>query len=156
MRDALQHGDINAYRWGFGASMHGDPTANVYMNREFMLQFTGRAGNKPWLKRRELEERDSDPSVLDMIKAIQPLMGPLQEKLDRILYPNVADDVATVRELLSRYPTPMGLHALQNGPASRGAIRGHRLALWPRVLQFVATYEPEGRDDESAVVDSDD
>ena len=25
MRDALQHGDINAFRWGFGASMHGDP-----------------------------------------------------------------------------------------------------------------------------------
>jgi hypothetical protein len=47
-----------------------------------------------WLKRRELEERDSDPSVLDMIKAIQPLMGPLQEKLDAILYPNAAEDAA--------------------------------------------------------------
>jgi hypothetical protein len=32
----------------------------------------------------------SDPSVLDMIKAIQPLMGELQEKLDAILYSNVA------------------------------------------------------------------
>jgi len=90
MRDALQHGDINAFKWGFGASMSAEPTANVYMNREFMLQFTSRAGNKPWLKRRELEDMDSDPSVLDMIKAIQPLMGPLQEKLDTILYPNVA------------------------------------------------------------------
>jgi hypothetical protein len=158
MRDALQHGDINAFRWGFGASMHGDPTANVYMNREFMLQFTGRTGNKPWLKRRELEESDSDPSVLDMIKAIQPLMGPLQEQLDKILYPNVADDVATVRELLSRYPTPMGLHALQNGP---GFTRRNP---WPpispmaaRVLQFVATYESaEESDKDSAVIDNDD
>jgi hypothetical protein len=34
-----------------------------------------------------MEGMESDPSVLDMIKAIQPLMGPLQEKLDRILYP---------------------------------------------------------------------
>lgn len=151
MRDALQHGDINAFRWGFGASMHGDPTANVYMNREFMLQFTSRAGNKPWLKRRELEERDSDPSVLDMIKAVQPLMGPLQEKLDKILYPDVADDVATVRELLSRYPTPMGLHALQNGPGfTRRNLSPPISPMAARVLQFVATYEPEGDSDEDS------
>ena len=30
--------------------------------------------------------------MLDMIKAIHPLMGPLQEKLDKILYPDVADE----------------------------------------------------------------
>ena len=56
--------------------MSAEPTANVYMSREFMLQFTSRSGNKPWLKRRELEDKESDPSVLEMIKAIQPLMGP--------------------------------------------------------------------------------
>jgi hypothetical protein len=150
MRDALQHGDINAFKWGFGASISAEPTANVYMSREFMLQFTSRAGNKPWLKRRELEDMDSDPSVLDMIKAIQPLMGPLQEKLDTILYPNVAKDVATVRELLSRYPHPNGLHALQNGPGfTRRNPWPPMSPLAPRVLSFVAAYEPddEGADD---------
>ncbi|MGE3659551.1 MAG: hypothetical protein AB7G47_22585 [Mycolicibacterium sp.] len=146
MRNALQHGDINAFKWGFGASMDEEPTANVYMSREFMLKFTSRAGNTPWLQRQKLEDMDTDPSVLDMIKAVQPIMGPLQEKLDAILYPNVADDVATVRELLNRYPHPNGLHALQNGPGFT------RRNLWPpmsplaaRVLRFAATYEPESQ-----------
>jgi hypothetical protein len=114
------------------------------MSREFMLRFTSRAGNKPWLKRRELEEMNSDPSVLDMIKAIQPLMGPLQEKADRILYPNVADDVATVRELLARYPGTQGLHALQNGPGfTRRNMWPNMSPLAPRVLAFAANYEAD-------------
>ena len=59
-----------------------------------MLDFTRQSTRKTWLKRLELEEMDSDPSVLDVIKAIRPLMGPLQEKLDAILYPKVAEDAA--------------------------------------------------------------
>jgi hypothetical protein len=161
MRDALQHGDINAFKWGFGASMRGEPTANVYMSREFMLKFTSRAGNKPWLKRRELQDMDSDPSVLEMIKAIRPLMGPFQEKLDKIMYPNVTEDVATVRELLSRFPGRQGLHALQNGPGFTRRNLGPPISpLAPRVLHFVATFEPDAQDEQdeqtSAVVDSDD
>jgi hypothetical protein len=153
MRDALQHGDINAFNWGFGASMQGDPTANVYMSREFMLQFTSRAGNKPWLKRRELEEMDSDPSVLDMIKAIQPLMSPLQEKLDKIMYPDVARDVATVGELLSRFPGRQGLHTLQNGPSFTRRNPWPPISpLAPRVLQFVATFEPDEDSGEDSAV----
>ncbi len=106
-----------------------------------MLKFTSRSGNTPWLKRRELEDMNTDPSVLDMIKAIQPLMGPLQEKLDKILYPNVADNVVTVRELLSRYPHPNGLHALQSGPGfTRRNLSPPISPLAPRVLHFVATY----------------
>jgi len=146
LRGALQHGDINAFRWGFGASMDEEPTANVYMSRQFMLDFTRNSSQKKWLQRQKLEDMDTDPSVLDMIKAVQPLMGPLQEKLDAILYPNVADDVATVRELLERYPHPNGLHALQNGPGFT------RRSLWPpmsplaaRVLKFAATYQPESQ-----------
>lgn len=69
---------------GFRASVHAEPTANVYMKKQFMLDFTAQSTQKKWLKRQELENRESDPSVLDMIKAIQPLMGPPQEKLDRI------------------------------------------------------------------------
>lgn len=144
MRDALQHGDINAFKYDFSARVNGEPAANIYMSREFMLRFTSRAGNKPWLKRRELEEMNSDPSVLDMIKAIQPLMGPLQEKADRILYPNVADDVATVRELLARHPGTQGLHALQNGPGfTRRNMWPNMSPLAPRVLAFAANYEAD-------------
>lgn len=144
LRGALQHGDINAFGWGFGASMQGEPTANVYMKRQFMLEFTSQSAQKKWLKRRELKERESDPSVLDMIKAIQPLMGPLQEKLNDILYPNVADDVATVRELLSHYPHPRGLHALQNGAGFTRSNPWPPISpLAPRVLHFVSYYESE-------------
>jgi hypothetical protein len=154
LRGALQHGDINAFSWGFGASMRGEPTANVYMKRQFMLDFTSQSAQKKWLKRRELEAMDSDPNVLDMIKAIQPLMGPLQKKLDKIMYPNVTQDVATVRELLSRFPGRQGLHALQNGPGFTRRNQGPPISpLAPRVLHFAATYEP---DDDSAVVDGGD
>lgn len=142
MRGALQHGDINAFKYDFSARVNGAPAANVYMSRKFMLDFTRRSSQKKWLKRRELEDIESDPSVLDMIKAIQPLMGPLQEKLDKILYPNVADDVATVRELLSRYLGKQGLHALQNGPGfTRRNLWPNMIPLAPRVLAFAANYE---------------
>lgn len=141
LRGALQHGDINAFGWGFGASVHAEPTANVYMKKKFMLDFTAQSTQKKWLKRQELQDRESDPSVLDMIKAIQPLMGLLQEKLDRILYPNAGEDAATVRELLSRYPHPRGLHALQNGPGfTRRNPCPNMSPLAPRVLQFAADF----------------
>jgi hypothetical protein len=86
MRDALLHGDINAFKYDFTARLHGEPAGNVHMDRNYMLQFTREPRNKPWLNRAELEQRTSDPSVLDMIKAMQPLMGQLQETLDSILY----------------------------------------------------------------------
>lgn len=141
LRGALQHGDINAFGWGFGASMHAEPNANVYMKKEFMLDFTAQSKKKKWLKRRELAAMPSDPSVLDMIKALQPLMGPLQEKLDRILYPAAGNDAATVRELLGRYPHPQGLHALQNGPGfTRRNLWPNMTPLAPRVLQFAVNF----------------
>lgn len=149
MRGALQHGDINAFSWGFGASMQGEPTANVYMSREFMLDFTRQSSQKKWLKRRELQRMSSDSSVLDMIKAIQPLMGPLQAKLDRILYPHVDDDVATLRELLAQYPGVQGLYALQSGPGfTRTKLWPSMTPLAPRVLAFAAGYEPSSDDDD--------
>ena len=142
MRDALLHGDINAFKYDFTARLHGDPEVNVYMDRGYMLQFTREARSKPWLKRSELEQTTSDPSVLDMIKALQPEMGQLQEKADAILHPNVAVDAATIRELIGRFEGRHGLYALRNGP---GFTRGtgipplHRLA--PRVLAFADKYE---------------
>lgn len=109
-----------------------------------MFEFTREARGKPWLKRSELEDRESDPSVLEMIQAMQPLMGKLQEQLDAVLYPNVAEDVATVRELLSRYPDKQGQRALQNGPGfTRRNTCPNMSPLAPRVLHFVSTYEED-------------
>lgn len=145
MRDALLHGDINAFKYDFSARLHGEPAVNVFMDRRYMLQFTREHRNKPWLNRGELEQMTSDPSVLDMIKAVQPLMGPLQDKLDAILYPNVADDAATVKELIGRFIGRRGVYALQNGPGfTRRNLAPplHRLA--PRVLSFADTYEADG------------
>ena len=81
-----------------------------------MLEFHNDNRTKPWLKRAELENLDHDPNVLDMIKAVQPLMGPLQEKLDKVLYPNVAQDAATVREMIGRFEGREGMYFLQTGP----------------------------------------
>ncbi|WP_041181065.1 hypothetical protein [Mycobacterium canetti] len=143
MRDALLHGDINAFKYDFTARLHGEPAVNVYMHRDYMLQFTRAARNKPWLNRSELAQMTSDPSVLDMIKAIQPLMGQLQDKLDAVLYPNVADDAATVRELIGRFNGRRGLYGLQTGPGfTRRLWVPPYMPLAPRVLAYADSYQP--------------
>jgi hypothetical protein len=144
LRDALQHGDINAFKWSFNVSVRADPEVKINLDRAFMLEFMNDNRNKPWLKRRELEELDSDPSVLYMIKAIQPLMGALQEKLDKVLYPNVAQDAATVRELIGRFNCRQGMYFLQTGPGfTRRQLAPSQTPLAPRVLHFADTYEPD-------------
>jgi hypothetical protein len=85
-------------------------------DRECLLQFTKRAWNRPWLKRSELRAMDSDPSVLNMIQNIQPLMRELEPKINKILYPNVAHDAAMVKHLIGRFNGRQGLYALQTGP----------------------------------------
>jgi hypothetical protein len=154
LRDALQHGDINAFKWEFSASIRAEPQVTITMDRAFMLDdFLTDNRTKPWLKRRELEELDSDPNVLNMIKAVQPLMGPLQEKLDKVLYPNTAEDAATVRELIGRYEGRQGAYFLQTGPGfTRRQLAPPQMPLEPRVLGFADTYEP---DDEDAPEDGD-
>ena len=142
LRDALQHGDINAFKYNFTARLHGEPAVNVYMDREYMLEFTREARNKPWLNRGELLAMTSDPSVLDMIELVQPEMGELQEKLDKILYPNVAEDAARVKELIGRFEGRQGLYAMQSDPGFTrrlGPPPFHRLA--PRVLSFADNYQ---------------
>jgi hypothetical protein len=144
LRDALQHGDINAFKWKFSVSVGAEPEVRINMDRAFMLEFTKETRNRPWLKRRELEEMDSDPSVLNMIKAIQPLMGPLQEKLDKILYPSVADDAAVVKELIGRFNGRQGMYLLQTGPGfTRRQLAPPQFPLAPRVLSFADNYEAE-------------
>ncbi|UNN05170.1 hypothetical protein [Rhodococcus opacus] len=142
LRDALQHGDINAFNYDFTAQMHGEPAVNVYMDRQYMLEFTREARKKPWLNRSQLEAMTSDPSVIDMIKAIQPQMGDLQDELDKIIYPHVADDVATIRQLIGRFNGRRGMYCLQTGPGFTrrlGIPPFTRLA--PRVLHFADTYQ---------------
>lgn len=144
LRDALQHGDINAFKWSFNVSTRADPEVTINMDRAFMLKFVKDNRNKPWLKRRELEELRSDPSVLDMIKTIQPLMGPLQEKLDKVMYPNVAEDAATVRELIGRFQGRRGMYFLQTGPGfTRRRLAPPQTPLAPRVLHFADTFDPQ-------------
>ena len=76
-----------------------------------------------------------------MIKAIQPLMGPLKEKLDQVLYPNVAEDTATVRELIGRFEGRRGAYYLQTGPGfTRRQLAPPLMQLVPRVLSFADTY----------------
>ncbi len=144
MRDVLLHGDINAFKYDFTARLHGKPAVNVHMDRAYMLEFTKEARGKPWLNRSELAEKTSDPSVLNMIQAIQPKMGELQKKLDTILYPNVAEDAAVVKELIGCFNGRQGLYALQTGPGFTRRLwvpPFHRLA--PRVLAFADAYEAD-------------
>ena len=158
LRDALQHGDIDAFKWSFNISINAEPAVTITMDRAFMLEFHNDNRTKPWLKRAELENLDHDPNVLDMIKAVQPLMGPLQEKLDKVLYPNVAQDAATVREMIGRFEGREGMYFLQTGPGfTRRNLAPPQMPLEPEVLHFADTYEPdEDSDDGSAVVDGDD
>ncbi|MET4428619.1 hypothetical protein [Mycolicibacterium sp. 624] len=155
LRDALQHGDINAFKWSFNVSVRTDPEVIITMDRAFMLdEFLTDNRTKPWLKRRELEDLDADPNVLDMIKAVQPLMGPLQEGLDKVLYPNTAEDAATARELIGRFEGRQGAYYLQTGPGfTRRRLAPPQMPLEPRVLGFADTYLPD--DDEDAPKDGD-
>lgn len=137
MRDALLHGDINGFKVEFTARLHGDPDANVFMDRNYMLKFCKEHRNKPWLNPNELQGLTSDPSVLDMIKALEPLMGLLQDKLDAVLYPDAAADANTVKELIGKFNGRQGLYALQNGPGFTHRTKLPPLQrLAPRVLSY--------------------
>lgn len=141
MRDALLHGDINAFKIHLSAQLDSEGEANVFMDRSYMLSFTKEARDK-WLKRKELEDMTTDPSVLDMIKNVQPLISDLQDELDAVLYPHVASDAATIRELISRFGGRVGMYALQSGPGFTRRLRIPPCAfLAPRVLAFADSYE---------------
>lgn len=139
-RDALLHCDINAFKFGFSASLEDGSDVQIYMDRMFMLDITKQSTQKKWLKRNELAARTSDPAVADMIDDIHPRMAQLQDKLDKIMYPNVARDSGVVKELIGRFNGKKGLYALQSGPGfthRRRVPPFHRLA--PRVLLFAHT-----------------
>lgn len=95
----------------------------------------------------ELEAMTADPSVLDMIKDLQPVFGPLQDEIDAIMFPatEVAEDAATVRELIRRFNRRRGLYALQTGPGFTRRFRTPSFSqLEPRVLAFADQHEASG------------
>lgn len=47
LRDALQHGDINTFRWSFTVSADAEPELTINLDRLFMLEFLNDNRNKP-------------------------------------------------------------------------------------------------------------
>jgi ElaB/YqjD/DUF883 family membrane-anchored ribosome-binding protein len=140
--DVLQHVDINAFKYGLTASLHGEPEVTVDTDREALLEFTKRSWNQPWLNRNELQAMDSDPSVLKMIEKIQPLMREMHAKITKVLYPNVARDVAIVKELIGRFEGRRGMYAMSTGPGFTRRKRTLQFSpLATHVLAFADNYE---------------
>lgn len=134
----LQAGDSDAVRYQFTARRHGEPNVDVHLDREHMMRCAGQP-NRRWPKD-EPATMTRDPSVLDMIKAVRPKVVALQDELDKVMYPDIAEDVATVKELLSRFGGQRGLDAVQSAPGSMHApwTPPH---LSPRVLSYVRSFD---------------
>lgn len=138
LNEPLQRGDSAAVRFEFTARRHGEADLDVRMDRDYMARFAKSKGK--WLGPGELVVMAGDPSVLDMVKAIAPKVNSLQGQLDAILYPNVADDVAAIKELIARFGGQKGLDALHTAPGAMDKpwIPPH---LSPRVLSFVRSFD---------------
>ena len=127
----------------FTARLNGRVEITLGMSRYWMSKSSG-VMDKTY-KRTELEAMTEDPSVLDMINALQPAFGPLQDKIDAIMFPaaEVAEDAETVRELIGRFNGRQEMYALQTGPGFTRRLRTPSFSpLDPRVLAFAEQYEP--------------
>jgi hypothetical protein len=148
LRHVMLHVNMDAFTIAMTARMHGEATIELGMSRYWMSKSSG-VMNKAY-KRIELEAMTADPSVLDMIRDLQPEFGPLQDKIDAVLFPaaEVAEDAATVRELIGRFNGRRGLYALQTGPGFTRRLRTPSFSqLDPRVLAFA--YQHEGSNPET-------
>ncbi|AKK30739.1 hypothetical protein AB431_21145 [Mycobacterium sp. EPa45] len=134
----MRHQDGDALRYQFTGRRLGEPHVDVHLDRQYMALRADQP-NSNLLAPSELAVMTRDPSVLDMIKAIQPKMHALQAQIDKIMYPTVADDVATVKDLIVRFGGQKGVDALKSAPGST-----HELwtppHLSPRVLSFVRAF----------------
>ena len=135
---ALHECEPDVLRYQFTARRHGEPQVDVNLDRQRLAACAGQPGTTS-LRSPELGVMTRDPSVLDMIKAVQPKVNAMHAQLDRIMYPNVAEDVAAVRELISRFGGQKGVDALESAPGSthKPWTPPH---LSPRVLSFVRNY----------------
>lgn len=142
LRHVMLHMNMNAFTIAFTAQLNAEAEVILGMSRYWMSKSSGVM--KKAYKRTELEAMAEDPSVLDMIKVLQPAFGPLQDKIDAIMFPGaeVAEDVETVRELIGRFNGRQGMYALQTGPGFTRRLRTPAFApLDPRVLAFAEQYE---------------
>lgn len=142
LRHVMLHISIDAFTISITARVDGKASMELGMSRHWMRKSSGIM--KKAYKRTELEGMEADPSVLDMIRDLQPEFGPLQDKLDAIFHPpsQVEEDVSTVRELIGRFNGRRGLYALQTGPGFTRRLRIPSYSqLDPRVLSFADQYE---------------
>ncbi|MET4432086.1 hypothetical protein [Mycolicibacterium sp. 624] len=142
LRHVMLHVNMDAFTVAMTARLHGDPTIELGMSRYWMSKSSGVM--KKAYKRTELEAMTENPSVLDMIKDLMPAFGPLQDEIDAVMFPaaEVAEDTATVRELIKRFNGRRGLYALQTGPGFTRRYHTPSLSqLDPRVLSFADQYE---------------
>jgi len=86
LRHVMLHVNMDAFTVSMTARLHGDATIELGMSRYWMSKSSGVM--KKAYKRTELEAMTEDPSVLDMIKDLQPAFGWLQDKIDAIMYPS--------------------------------------------------------------------
>lgn len=147
LRHMMLHVNMDAFTVAMTARLHGDATIKLGMSRYWMSKSSGVM--KKAYKRTELEAMTEDPSVLDMIRDAQPAFGPLQDEIDAIMFPaaEVAEDAATVRELIKRFNGRRGLYALQTGPGFTRRFRTPSFSqLDPRVLTFADKHEANGQE----------
>lgn len=140
--DVLQHVDINAFYYSMNDSLDGPSEVIVKVDRQALLEYTNRSWNQPWMKRKQLQDMDSDPSVQMMIQNIQPLMNEMHTEITKLLYPNVARDVAIVKELIGRFEGRRGMYAMSTGPGFTRRRRTLQFSpLATHVLAFADNYE---------------
>ncbi|WP_431231168.1 hypothetical protein ACQ856_16125 [Mycolicibacterium psychrotolerans] len=139
LNEWLQHDESNALRYQFTARRHREPDVDVHLNRQHMAARANRPGRRSPAPDK-LAVLSRDPSVLDMIKGIQPKLTALQEQIDTILYPTVTEDVAAVKELIGRFGGEKGVNAVKSAPGSTHEpwTPPH---LSPRVLSFVRNFD---------------
>lgn len=143
LRHVMLHINMNAFTIAFTARLNAEAEVILGMSRYWMSKSSG-VMDKTY-KRTELETMTEDPSVLDMIKVLIPAFGPLQDRIDAIMFPaaEVAEDVETVRDLIGRFNGRQGMYALQTGPGFTRRLRTPSFSpLDPRVLAFAEQYEP--------------
>ncbi|AQT79312.1 hypothetical protein B1R94_08585 [Mycolicibacterium litorale] len=141
LRDALQHGDIDAVTYHFPARLDGRARADVFLNVEHLSRLGPRAGRIS--ARSELAGATADTSIVTMLTATLPKVKAVQELLDPLLFPDVAEDVSVVKEFICRFGGGDGMRALH----SAAGFTGGRLTpprLSPRVLAFVQGFQARG------------
>lgn len=141
LRDDLQHGDIDAVTYRFPTAGRGPAQVDVCLNQAYTSR-PATAG-RTWASSPDIAGATGDPSVVAMLEACRPKVDALQGLVDKVLYPDVAEDVSVVREFICRFGGRAGLRALHSAADFTGG-RWAPPQLSPRVLAYVAGFEKQG------------